>query len=483
MQQKQQFRLALIAAVLLISSATALASSLGTVTLFSGMQGPEVAVLQQGLQEIGYPVGSVDGIYGARTQGAVAAFQQDTGLSGDGEANAGTLAALERAVAWRRGAWHAVAPAETLDTVAAKYSVAPDRIAWLNRLATESVYPGQELRIPGGVGADRSPARLADISRLVLGYYTGEWGSNRRALAALQGQGSLISALAPFQFRIGPDGALASDGTSQLVGYARDSGRHVWAVVHNFEDGVFVAGTARSILATPAARQRAVERIAATLRDKKFTGVNIDLEAVPPGMRHEYTRFVELLANRLRPEGLIVSLSIPAKVRDNPADGWSGAFDYAALGRAADLVAIMAYDEHSPGYGPGPVASLPWVSRVVSYAATQIPRQKLLLGVATYGYDYLADGSSARGLSSLQAVRLAKTRGASIQWDDRAQAPYFNYRDEKSRERVVHYENADSLDPKLLLADREQLRGIAVWRLGMEEESIWPMIRRRMFAE
>jgi len=70
-------------------------------------------------------------------------------------------------------------------------------------------------------------------------------------------------------------------------------------------------------------------------------------------------------------------------------DNWSSAFDYAAIGKYADWVQIMTYDEHWSGGTPGPIASLPWVENVIKYAITVIPKEKILLGVAAYGYDCL----------------------------------------------------------------------------------------------
>lgn len=60
----------------------------------TGTQGEEVRQVQQKLAEMGYPVGSVDGIFGDRTEQAVRAFQREHGLTVDGIAGPATLAAL-----------------------------------------------------------------------------------------------------------------------------------------------------------------------------------------------------------------------------------------------------------------------------------------------------------------------------------------------------------------------------------------------------
>jgi lipoprotein-anchoring transpeptidase ErfK/SrfK len=63
----------------------------------AGTRGAEVLALQQRLVDLGYWLGTPDGVYGTATRHAVTAFQKTNGLSRDGVAGPVTLAALERA--------------------------------------------------------------------------------------------------------------------------------------------------------------------------------------------------------------------------------------------------------------------------------------------------------------------------------------------------------------------------------------------------
>ena len=59
--------------------------------------------------------------------------------------------------------------------------------------------------------------------------------------------------------------------------------------------------------------------------------------------------------------------------------------DYAGLGRAADLIFLMTYEW---GYTAGPpmaVSPLPNVRTVLDYAVTEIPPEKIFLGLSNYG--------------------------------------------------------------------------------------------------
>lgn len=61
------------------------------VTSKYGSTGDEVRRIQQKLSDLGYSVGSVDGVYGQKTQSAVKAFQRNVGLTADGIAGPATL--------------------------------------------------------------------------------------------------------------------------------------------------------------------------------------------------------------------------------------------------------------------------------------------------------------------------------------------------------------------------------------------------------
>lgn len=65
-----------------------------TSSLRLGSSGEAVTSLQRRLNELGFSVGTVDGVYGAKTEHAVTEFQKTSGLTTDGIAGKMTLAML-----------------------------------------------------------------------------------------------------------------------------------------------------------------------------------------------------------------------------------------------------------------------------------------------------------------------------------------------------------------------------------------------------
>ena len=138
------------------------------------------------------------------------------------------------------------------------------------------------------------------------------------------------------------------------------------------------------------------------------------------------------------------------------------------MGEAADYVLLMTYEW---GYTYGPpmaVAPLNQVRRVVEYALTEIPSEKINLGIPNYGYDwplpYERGVTKAQTIGNVQAVRIAVEQGAMIEFDELAKSPYFHYI-LNSVEHEVWFEDVRSLNAKFNLIKEYNLRGCGYWQI------------------
>lgn len=115
------------------------------------------------------------------------------------------------------------------------------------------------------------------------------------------------------------------------------------------------------------------------------------------------------------------------------------------------------------------VAPLPSVRRVLEYALTEIPREKIFLGIPNYGYDwalpYVSGTTRAVSLGNVSAVRLAAETGSEILFDEYAQSPYFYYTDLSGREHAVWFEDVRSIRGKLELVSANGLAGCGYWNI------------------
>lgn len=325
--------------------------------------------------------------------------------------------------------------------------------------------------------------------KVVLGFYVGDEYTIPSSLATLQQQKDTITSISPFWYRLDQfnPGELEQYGNDtpqeikQVLKLAKENNIENYALVHNLLYGKssISRDVLHAALADPDTRWKLVMNIFNLLKENGFSGVCVDIEDMHAWDRQLYNQFLAELSAQLKPAGYKIIASVCAKTTDQTTGGWGDNFDFTEVGRYADMVAVMAYDEHTAGSQAGPIASQAYVERVIKYALSKLPADKLLLGVAGYGFDWNYGLGSSRYISYQLAMETAKKYNKSIQWDNAGQAPYFNYTDNYGNWHSVYFENSSSLAFKLDAVNKYNLKGIALWRLGMEDPDCWRVIRSK----
>ena|GEM_PF-144985 len=328
--------------------------------------------------------------------------------------------------------------------------------------------------------ASATPGRSTNSTTWVLGYYTEDYPGDPTSYGSLLRGKGVLDSMAAFLHPVGTDGRVSGTASKRAVEAAKAAGIQALALVHNMGPSGFDAKRASALLQNTNSREAAIRDILSILEQGGYDGVNIDLENVRPSERDKLTAFMQELAQKLKPRGYLVTMSVPAKTADHSGADWVGAFDYYALGRVCDRVMLMTYDEHSWTSGPGPVASYNWVEKVVRYAITQMPRSKILLGIPAYGYDWNLQTGKVTALSYTQVMSRAKALGIDPSWDQTARSPYFKYVDSHGARHEVWFESSSSIKPKLDLVTAYNLGGVAIWRLGYEDDAYWQVIRQKL---
>lgn len=116
------------------------------------------------------------------------------------------------------------------------------------------------------------------------------------------------------------------------------------------------------------------------------------------------------------------------------------------------------------------------VRRVVEYAVTEIPPEKIKLGIPNYGYDwplpYERGVTRARTIGNIEAVQIAIEHGVNIQFDEIAQSPFFRYTEE-GIEHEVWFEDVRSMRAKFGLIQEFGLVGAGYWQLMQLFRANW----------
>jgi spore germination protein len=310
--------------------------------------------------------------------------------------------------------------------------------------------------------------------------------SGKQVMAYLESSGSLasltafseyINQLPTDTFAVDAHGNVTGNVPVQALEFARSKGMATFATVSNFDAEGFDPKITHAILNHPEVESRTIAGLLKVVEASSYTGVNIDFESISFEDRAAFTACVHEVAQKMRAAGHLTVVSVPAEQRDNPRDSWSGAFDYAALGKDADILQVMTYDEHGPWSVPGPVAGLDWVQPCIAFAASVVDPKKLSLGIPAYGYDWNLTKKTGAQIFWKDIPALIASSGATPQWDSAASSPYFKYQASDGSSHVVWYEDKNSIPLKSALAVTYNLAGVSVFALGYDDLSFWKALR------
>lgn len=232
----------------------------------------------------------------------------------------------------------------------------------------------------------------------------------------------------------------------------------------------FSAELAGTVLANPIYRRNLIVSLLNFIRIKGYAGVSLDLEFIPPQRRSDFITFLTELKTALG--NLILHVNVHAKTEDLPTNPIVGAYDYRAIGNAADIVAVMTIDYGYPTGPPDPVAPLWWMEEVTRYAVGLINPKKLQVAFPLYGYDKRVPDNQTSALSVNAAQNLAISTGSVIHFDEEALSPWFRYW-RGTDEHIVWFEDIRSYREKYILVDSYNLLGVTYWQLSLPAPQNW----------
>ncbi|MFD0826044.1 LysM peptidoglycan-binding domain-containing protein [Neobacillus sp. M.A.Huq-85] len=248
-------------------------------------------------------------------------------------------------------------------------------------------------------------------------------------------------------------------------------------MIRNYTKGDFSAELAGKVLENPVYRQNLIASIVNLTIQRGFGGVSIDLEFIPPPRRQDFNKFLNDLKTALGT--MILHVNVHAKTADIPTNRIIGAYDYMAIGNAADIVAVMTIDYGYPTGPPDPIAPITWMEQVVRYSLTQINPQKLQIALPLYGYDKIASTHATHALSVLAAQNQAIATGQQIQFDITAKSPWYRYW-KNNEEHVVWFEDIRSYLEKYKLMDVYLLLGTTFWQLSLPAPQNWEYLNQNI---
>lgn len=368
---------------------------------------------------------------------------------------------------------HVVQSGDTVNNIADRYDVPLDSIIYVNQL----VYPyylviGQALLIQD----DRDELERETVK--VNGYaypFISPW--------VLRETLPFLTELSVFSYGFTTDGDLVMpplDDTWMIEAAEEYNVLPILTLTPFGPDGNFNNYLISVIVNDMQAQQNLINQLEQTIKMKRFKGVDIDFEFILAEDRDAYTEFVKNVTNAVNALGYEVSVALAPKTSSEQGGILFDGKDFAGLGAVANHVLLMTYEW---GYTYGPpmaVAPINMVRKAVDYAITQIPVEKINLGIPNYGYDwplpFIQGVTKARTIGNVEAIQIAIANGANIQFDTLAQTPFFRYwRD--GIEHEVWFEDVRSLKAKFELIKEYGLRGAGYWQIMRLFRANWILLQ------
>ena len=499
--------------------------------LKKGSRGSDVKSLQQRLNDLGYGCGVADGIYGSGTEEAVRRFQGVNGLTTDGIAGPVTQAKLYGSGAKQNDGSGDVDSDFTLTRTLKKGSIGTDVKTVQKRLnqlgfdcgAPDGVYGSGTMRAAMGYQLTRGLApdgfvgpetankmfggnggtKVMDLPAYDLtesydappdydgwkpdaGKINMVWHGNMGHVIATDA----INVVAPVWYSIclqnGKTRVNTSNHDQAYINGARAAGYKVWVTVQSF-----TSGYSKLVVSNKECQDQVIADMAAAVDSYGLDGINFDFENMDPADKGLYTAFVARAAKALHQHGAVVAVDITKKKDAN--NWWTSCYDRAGLGQVADYICLMTYDQYTDS--PGPCASIGWVESAVQVTLTEVPADKLLMGIPLYGYDWI-DGS--RKALTLEDFSNLANRGSITllsgdtwqvsrwitppSWRDSTGTNYFKFKDQYGRTHESWYESDETIRLKLDLINKYDLAGACSWRYGFSvgREAVWDCYREKL---
>ncbi|MFC7370954.1 LysM peptidoglycan-binding domain-containing protein [Fictibacillus iocasae] len=376
---------------------------------------------------------------------------------------------------------HAVVKYDTLWKLAGRYGVSVTDLMKLNSLKSTSLTIGQKLKVPDYyaqlqlLGGRKGYVKLSKLKSANVQRFNLAWkynGSPQSYLDQLSKPG--LDIVSPRWYTLSSDAPFVNINTNaDYAAAAAKAGKKVWPLFGNKFDPALTD----LVMSDAGKRQQLISALVSSLVSAKAHGINVDFENVDPKNKQHYVTFITELKRAAAPHGMIVSVDVS---RENDDPFWSGSLDRAGLGKAADFIIMMGYDEHWGGSPKaGSVASLPWTIEGIELLLKDVPAQKVVLGVPFYTREWVTDyNGKVRSIdrTMIETEKLIAQKGLIKQWDSSVSQHYVEFT-ENGEKHQIWVEDRTSMKLRYDIVKKYHLRGTAAWYAGAETADVWDVLK------
>lgn len=284
-----------------------------------------------------------------------------------------------------------------------------------------------------------------------------------------------INVISPTWFSIANEkGEITSLASEKYVEQAHNQGIDVWALVDDFNTEIDKA----KLFGRTSSREKLINEIVSSAIEYNVDGINIDFEKITSDYSKDYVEFLRELSVKCRNNGLVLSIDnyIPA--------AYNMYYDREEQGIIADYIVCMAYDEHYAGSKEsGSVSSIGYVTKALQDTMKEVPAEKIVMALPFYTRLWCETKGSkgtkvtSEAYSMEKAEKLMQNKGVTLEWNEEI-GQYYGQYEENGSVYKMWLEDEKSYETKLKEVFKQPIAGVAAWKLGLEKDSIWNVVKK-----
>ena len=259
------------------------------------------------------------------------------------------------------------------------------------------------------------------------------------------------------------------------VNWAHGNGYQVWPMFTNSN----MSETSK-MLSDYKSRETVINQIIKYIKQYNLDGINIDFEGMYEADKDNFSRLLIEIRPRLNEIGAVLSVDVTAP---DGAPEWSLCYDRYTIGKVADYVMFMAYDQYGvSATKAGTTAGHNWVEANVKkfLGQEEVKAEKIILGIPFYTRVWKEiNGNVISSVVNIGNVNNVIPSNATKTWDEDLQQYYVEYKKGGATYKIW-VEDEKSIEAKLDLVSKYNLGGAAYWEYDRATNSIWNLIESKI---
>lgn len=259
------------------------------------------------------------------------------------------------------------------------------------------------------------------------------------------------------------------------VNWAHGNGYQVWPMLTNSN----MSETSK-MLSDYKSRENVINQIIKYIKQYNLDGINIDFEGMYEADKDNFSRLLIEIRPRLNEIGAVLSVDVTAP---DGAPEWSLCYDRYTIGKVADYVMFMAYDQYGvSATKAGTTAGHNWVEANVKkfLGQEEVKAEKIILGIPFYTRVWKENnGNVTSNVVNIGNVNNVIPSNATKTWDEDLQQYYVEYTRGGATYKIW-VEDEKSIEAKLDLVSKYNLGGAAYWEYDRATNSIWNLIESKI---